>query len=76
MTWCDLSYRKNNEMNDAYSFWSASGAIRPDVDAWFFMALNVFGSLHLLLSLWMLVEYFVDNYRNFVLPRLVYWMLP
>ncbi len=66
MTCC----RENNEDHNRYSFKGASGAIRPEVDTWFYVALYVFGTLHLLFSLWMFVEYIIVNCPNFVYPRL------
>ena len=50
--------------------------VRPEVDDWYGVwALCVFGSIHLLLSLWMVVEHFVDNWPNFVIPRVYYWIM-
>lgn len=58
-----------------YSFSEAAGAIRPDVDDWFGnVLLYILGTFHLVLSLWMLVEYFVVNWSNFVLPHYIYWI--
>jgi hypothetical protein len=34
--------------------------------------LYILGGIHLLFSLWMLLEYFVINWPNFSLPRIVY----
>lgn len=34
--------------------------------------LYIFGSLHLFFSLWMLLEYFIINWPNFSLPRILY----
>ena len=68
-----FTHRKNNAKNDVYSFSNAAGAIKPDADDWFEdNVLYIFGTFHLIFSLWMLVEYFVVNKPNFVLPRLFY----
>ena len=70
-----FTHREDNAENDMYSFSNASGAIKPDADDWFEdNVLYIFGTFHLILSLWMLVEYFVVNKPNFVLPRLFYWI--
>ncbi len=58
-----------------FSFREAAGGIRPDVDDWFEKyLLYILGAFHLVLTLWMLVEYFVINLPNFVLPRYFYWI--
>lgn len=52
-----------------------AGAILPDEDyrSWFFdVVLFVFGTFHLIFSLWMFTEYFVVNWPNFVLHPLFY----
>lgn len=47
----------------------SAGAIKPDVQLYFRRyLLFILGSFHLLLSLWMVVEYFVVNYPNFHFP--------
>ncbi len=65
-----------SENKTDYSVRGAAGAIRPDTDNWFDdVVVYLLGTIHLVLSLWMLVEYFVVNWPNFVLPRYVYWIL-
>lgn len=47
----------------------SAGAIKPDVQLYFRRyLLFILGSFHLLMSLWMVVEYFVVNYPNFHFP--------
>ena len=47
----------------------AANAIEPDVQ-WYFRSylLFILGAFHLLFSVWMVVEYFLVNLRNFIFP--------
>ncbi len=66
----NCTHRKNRI---DYSVLEAAGPIRPDLDDWIGkFALFILGPIHLVLSLWMLVEYFAVNWPNFVLPRYIY----
>ena len=62
-----------------YTFFNASGAIEPEYLSYWRGAYRpvklVFGSFHLLLSIWMVLEYFVVNWPNFKLPRLYYYFI-
>jgi len=62
--------RQTNYMN--VTFEETIGAIQPGFQDWFQVVLYVFGAIHLLFSLWMLMEYFLINWKNFVLPRFFY----
>ena len=42
-----------------------------DVFIWYYIALYVLGSVHLLVSTWMVTEYFMLNWNNFVLPSFI-----
>ena len=42
-----------------------------DVFIWYYIALYVLGSVHLLISTWMVTEYFMLNWNNFVLPSFI-----
>ena len=59
-----------------FTFFNSSGAIQPDfLDYWgnaYRPVLYSFGSIHLILSIWMLLEYFIINWPNFRLPSLYY----
>ena len=47
----------------------AAGAIRPDVHDYFHnYLLYILGGFHLIVTVWMVVEYFVVNYFNFIFP--------
>ena len=47
----------------------AAGAFKPDVSTYFDDYLRyILGVFHLLLTIWMIIEYFVVNYPNFILP--------
>lgn len=47
----------------------AAGPIKPNVDLYFrSYLLFLLGAVHLIFSLWMVVEYFVVNYPNFIFP--------
>ena len=50
------------------------GIIDLDVDVfiWYYIALYILGSVHLLFSIWMVTEYFMLNWNNFVLPSFIY----
>ena len=60
-------------------FLDASGAIRPEFEEYFQHAyrpvLYIFGSGHLLLSIWMSLEYFIVNWPNFKLPNFYYSLM-
>ena len=63
-----------------YTFYNASGAIRPDFlqywgDGAYPPVLYTFGSIHLILSIWMVLEYFIVNWPNFRLPSFFYSVL-
>ena len=45
--------------------------ISVDVYIWYFIVLYMLGPLHLLFSAWMVTEYFLLNWKNFVLPSFV-----
>ena len=46
-----------------------AGPIKPEVDVFFRQyLLFILGAIHLIFSLWMVVEYFLVNYPNFILP--------
>ena len=49
------------------------GIIDLDVDVfiWYYIALYILGSVHLLVSIWMVTEYFMLNWNNFVLPSFI-----
>ena len=49
------------------------GAFIPAFPSWLPVVLYVFGAFHLFFSLWMLIEYFLINWRNFVLPQYFYY---
>ena len=55
------------------TFEQAAGTYFPEVDNWFTIVLYIFGAFHLFFSLWMLVEYFLINWKNFVLPQYFYY---
>jgi hypothetical protein len=59
-----------------FTFFNSSGAIQPDFLAYWGSAyrpvLYTFGSIHLILSIWMLLEYFIINWPNFRLPSIYY----
>ena len=60
-----------------YVFSNASGAIKPAIisywrDGAYPVVLYTFGSIHLILSIWMVLEYFIINWPNFRLPSLFY----
>ncbi len=38
----------------------------------YIILIYVFGSLHLLLSIWMVMEYFLLNWSSFVIPSSIY----
>ena len=42
-----------------------------DVFIWYYIALYILGSVHLLFSIWMVTEYFMLNWNNFVLPSFI-----
>ena len=54
------------------TFSDIAGPISPSSYRWFFYVLYVLGSIHLFFSLWMVAEYFLLNWHNFVLPSFVY----
>ena len=62
-----------------FTFFNSSGAIQPDFLSYWGSAyrpvLYTFGSIHLILSRWMLLEYFIINWPNFRLPSLYYNLL-
>ena len=45
--------------------------LSADVYIWYFVILYMLGSVHLLFSIWMVTEYFLLNWNNFVLPSFV-----
>ena len=59
-----------------YTFFNASGPIQPNFLGYWGNAyrpvLYVFGVGHLILSIWMVLEYFILNWPNFRLPSLYY----
>lgn len=59
-----------------YTFFNASGAIQPSFLRYWGEAyrpvLYVFGTVHLIMSIWMVLEYFIVNWPNFRLPSLFY----
>jgi hypothetical protein len=62
--------------NRTFTFFNASGAIQPDfLDYWrgaYRPVLYTFGTFHLILSIWMALEYFIINWPNFRLPPVYY----
>ena len=53
----------------ASSWLDVAGPIKPEVYLFFRQyLLFILGPVHLIFSLWMVVEYFVVNYPNFILP--------
>ena len=64
------------ETTRPFNFFNSSGAIQPDFLAYWGNAyrpvLYTFGSIHLILSIWMVLEYFIINWPNFRLPSLYY----
>lgn len=63
-----------------YTFANASGAIKPAFirywgDGAYQPVLYTFGSIHLILSIWMVLEYFIINWPNFRLPSFFYSVL-
>lgn len=62
-----------------YTFFNSSGAIQPDfLSFWrgaYRPVLYVFGSIHLILSIWMVLEYFIINWPNFKLPSIYYSLI-
>ena len=55
------------------TFDESIGAFIPGFPGWFTVVLFLFGAFHLFFSLWMLIEYFLINWRNFVLPQFFYY---
>ena len=67
-------------MSLVYIFSNASGAIKPAfITYWregsYPPVLYTFGSVHLILSIWMVLEYFIINWPNFRLPSFFYYVL-
>ena len=66
-------------LNSSFNFFSASGAIQPKFLRYWQNAyrpvLYTFGSVHLFLSIWMFLEYFIVNWPNFKLPNLCYSLM-
>ena len=68
----------NKERSDYYEFTfsDTAGAIHPHFLSYWRGAyrpvLYTFGSIHLILSIWMVLEYFVINWPNFRLPSIYY----
>lgn len=59
--------------SDNATFEMIAGPVTPNhIHDWYSIALYVLGSLHLLFSIWMVTEYFLLNWRNFVLPSFIY----
>jgi hypothetical protein len=59
--------RQNDAENATWP--QVAGPIKPEVDVFFRQyLLFILGAVHLIFSLWMVVEYFVVNYPNFILP--------
>lgn len=58
-----------------YTFLNASGAIQPVFLSYWNGAyqpvLYSFGSIHLILSIWMVLDYFVVNWPYFKLPSVI-----
>ena len=62
--------------NRSFTFFNASGAIQPDFLGYWRDAyrpvLYTFGTFHLILSIWMVLEYFIINWPNFRRPKVYY----
>ena len=62
-----------------FTFLNASGAIQPEFLSYWQGAyrpvLYTFGSVHLILSIWMVLEYFIVKWPNFRLPSLYYTLV-
>ena len=62
--------------NHIFTFFNASGAIQPDFLGYWRGAyrpvLYTFGIFHLILSIWMVLEYFIITWPNFRLPSMYY----
>ena len=62
--------------NLVFTFSNSSGAIQPVfLSYWrgtYRLVLYAFGSVHLVLSIWMALEYFVVNWPHFKLPSVFY----
>ena len=37
----------------------------PHHDSWYLIVLRLFGAVHILLAMWMVVEYFLNNFPHF-----------
>ena len=57
------------------TFEESIGAFVPAFPDWFRIVLFLFGAIHLFFSLWMLIEYFLINWKNFRLPHFFYYPL-
>ena len=56
-----------------FTFEEAAGAFTPMFPEWFTVVNFIFGAFHLFFSVWMLTEYFLINWKNFVLPQYFYY---
>ncbi len=76
----DLDMDPDDGNNSLYTFRSVAGAITPMVleyfsETAFRVLLYAGGAIHLIITLWFVVEYIIVNWPNFRAPRFVYRIL-